>query len=398
VRVDGRSEIEPDEVEWLDLGPADRPASGADPRGPGRRGWYALGAVVVAAAALVVVVRHRGSHPTAAAKHPPTPSASVSVVRPASAQPPPVLVTDLGHPLLDVPSDWQLIARGVGVLVRIELAQGRIIRTSVPAVATGGPISVVPGPDRVIVQPLDAVPGYEVRDGRPGQALPAAFGTNGLAYPGPDPAHLWLPGADNRHMVLFGFDGRRAGPALSIPVRSPAVASDASGYLLFYGTGGVYDAQPGGIRRITTGELVAAGPTRWLTDECDQHFRCSTVVIDRRTGARRTLSGHIGANGGLGVISPDGSVAALFALDSGTAPNLRLLDLATGVSHATDVSFDPDDAFESGSFVWSPDSRWLFAAGADGRIAVIDRTTMRSTALAARLPAVSQVALRTGAG
>ncbi len=321
----------------------------------------------------------------------------MSVARPA-VPPPAVAVTDLGRPLLAVPGDWELIARGVGVVVRIELARGLIIRTTAPAVATGGPISLVPGPDRVIVQPLDAVPGYEVRDGHRAQALPPAFGTNGLAYPGPDPAHLWLPAADNRHMTLFDFDGRRAGPSLAIPVSSPGVAADGTGYLLFYGTGGAYDVQPSGIHRITSGELLAAGPTRWLTDECDQHFRCSTVVIDRRTGARRTIRARTGANGGLGAISPDGSTAALFALDSGTAPNLRLLDLATGVSHATDVSFDPDYAFGSGSFVWSPDSRWLFAAGADGGIAVINRSTMRSTELATGLPSVSQVALRTGPG
>lgn len=398
MQVDGRSDMGPGEVEWLDLGPADRPP-GADARGRRRRwpGWYVLAAVVVAAALLVVAIRHGGSHPTAAPKHTPSPQLSVSAARPA-AQPPPVVVADVGHPLLDVPGNWELVARGVGVLIRIQLARGRIIRTNAPAVATGGPISMVPGPDRVIVQPLDGVPGYEVRDGRPAQALPAAFGLNGLAYPGPDPAHLWLPTDDDRQMVLFGFDGRRAGPSLSVPVGSPAVASDDSGYLLFYGTGGAYDVQPSGIHRITTGELMAVGPTRWLTNECDQHFHCSTVVIDRRTGARRTISGRIDANGGLGAISPDGSTAALFALDSGTAPTLRVLNLATGVSRATDVSFDPDDAFGTGSLVWSPDSRWLFAAGADGHVAVINPATARSSALAARLPAVSQLALRTAVG
>jgi hypothetical protein len=396
VDVDGRNGTGTGDVEWLDVGPTERPAA-VDPRGRRWRGWYALAAAVVAAGVLVVAVRHGGGTHSAAT---PSDFPSTSTSAPESAQrspavPPPVLVTDVGHPLLGVPRDWELVARGASVLIRLQLARGRIIRTTVPTLKSGGGVSLVPGPDRVIVQPLDAVPGYEVRDGRPSQALPAAFGSQGMAFPGPDPAHLWFSAANHRHMILFGFDGRRAGPALSIPVDTVSMIADESGYLMFYGSSGVYDVRPSGISRITSGELIAAGPTRWLIHECDGHYRCSTVVIDRRTGARRTLRHPVSEPDQIGVISPDGATAAVLATGSGSAPTLRLIDLSTGVTRSTRVTFDPENT-TSQSFVWSPDSRWLFTTGAAGRVAVVSRASMRTSQLVPGLPSVSQVAFRTG--
>jgi len=44
--------------------------------------------------------------------------------------------------------------------------------------------------------------------------------------------------------------------------------------------------------------------------------------------------------------------------------------------------------------VWSPDSRWLFVAAADGKLVAVNASTGRAELLPAPLPAVEQVAIR----
>ena len=59
-----------------------------------------------------------------------------------------------------------------------------------------------------------------------------------------------------------------------------------AGYLLLTGPGGTYSVTPAGVRRVTTGRLLAVGRSRWLTLDCDYHYRCTMVVIDRSTSNR----------------------------------------------------------------------------------------------------------------
>ncbi len=46
------------------------------------------------------------------------------------------------------------------------------------------------------------------------------------------------------------------------------------------------------------------------------------------------------------------------------------------------------------TMAWSPDGRWLFVAGADGRLCPIDATTGQVHDLGVTLPPVTQVAVR----
>ena len=148
-------------------------------------------------------------------------------------------------------------------------------------------------------------------------------------------------------MMLVGMDGRRTGPSIAAPPQgSPVNASlvaipDQTGYLLFPGIGGVYDVRPGGTSRVTTGTVLAVGPTRWLAAECNSRARCRLVVIDRSTGVRYLLSTHpplsTRINGAglstVGVISPDGATAAV-PVGSPQA-RIEIIDLATGAAHAS---------------------------------------------------------------
>jgi hypothetical protein len=391
-----------DDVEFLDVGPPDPPA-GAGARGRRRGPWYALAAVVVVAGIVVASVHKNSTGKDATHSDPPTTAPATTPAGPSEPPPqPPTLrtVADVGHPLLDVSPQWQLFGRAPGQVVRLELARGRITTTRLPDLSSSGGVSLIAGPDQVIVRPLDLVPGYEVPDAHPSRPLLAALGQQGPVLPGPDIAHVWVPtdAGAQRRLSLVGMDGRPTGPAIPIPNDVGGAVSDGAGYAMFNAIGGVYQARPGAVRRITTGAVLAVGPTRWLTRECDARYRCANTVIDRATGAHRVLPGNRGEVSDTGVIAPDGSFAAMVRFNRQGVSTLSLLDLATGVATSTGVTFNPESGSSEGAFVWSPDSRWLFVASFNRRLVVLDRQTMKFTTLDADLPAVSQVALRTGSG
>ena len=310
----------------------------------------------------------------------------------------PVSVTNLGHPLLGAGAGWELFGRGPGAVVRIELARGRITRTALPALQSGGPVSFVTDAEGALVRPIDLVTGYLIPDGRPARVAPGVFGAGGAAFPGPDPRHLWVAsgGAGDR-MVLAGMDGRSTGVPIAVPAGSSQLSAipDQTGYLLFPGIGGVYDVRPGRTSRVTAGTVLAVGPTRWLTDECDSQARCRLVVIDRFTGARHALSARPYQGGyPAGVISPDGTVAAVLA--GSPSARIEIINLATGAEHALPLRIaSVDDGGES--MAWSPDSRWLFLAANDDLYAVGSRTreiTDLSHMPGTALPALTQLSIR----
>jgi hypothetical protein len=387
------SETAPDDV--LELAPRRR-------RVPG---WLLVVAALVVLGGLARL--EQGKSPTTDVTPSPSPT-TPSVVQsspagtPYSPAPSPVRpeVVELGHPLLGATGDWELFARGSDELVRIQPATGRITRTPVPALNSSGAVSLLVGPDRVVVRPWDFVSGYVVRDGMPARTLPARPGQNGAVYPGPDSSHMWAQSAqDGRVLSLVGLDGARAGAAIALPAAVPwLLASDGTGYLVARGVGGDYVARPDGLRRITTGSVVAIGPTRWLVVECDDRAQCATSVVDRATGSRRRLNGSALPDTGAppGIIAPDGSQAAVVRSSDGDGPNrwtMHLIDLGSG-SDRTVAVFDFSSGFDA-TMAWSPDSRWLFTVS-DGRLVAVDARTRQVRSLEGVLvPPVEQLAVRT---
>jgi hypothetical protein len=119
------------------------------------------------------------------------------------------------------------------------------------------------------------------------------------------------------------------------------------------------------------------------------------VVIDRSTGERRTLGSSAQFAGPqLGAISADGSKAALLigGVGNSTKVTLHVLDLNSGVDHRLPITVSEYQDF--GSFVWSPDSRWLFVCDAQARLAAIEASDLRVHNLGVALPEVSQLAVR----
>ena len=385
-----------DGVEWLDAEPPPNP-----PAGPGwpRWAWYVLlGAVIVIAGLVLALTRYSGKHAAAPSRTPTltpsstTSSASTSAPAPeASIEPTPsVSVTRLGHPLLNVPAGWQLFARDSDAVYRIELATGRVTRTTAPITSSGPPTLLVVGPHQVLVHGWDSGGGWLVRDGRPARALTGLLASAGPLLPGPKPGQLWVQTGDEQHqrMTLVGLDGRPTG--VSLPV--PYAGSDGAGYLLATLVGGTYNVLPNGPHRITTGAVLAVGPTGWLAEECDDRHRCTLDIIDRTSGEHRVLRPTRDDEFSGGQLSPDGTLAAVVGpTDESGATALHLIDLRSGADHRMTIMVDTN-AGVGYQWAWSPDSRWLFVADAAGQIRAVSRNGQVHT-LDTHLPAVEQLAL-----
>jgi hypothetical protein len=400
----GRDDAHPDaqnnDIDWLDVGP-DVPGDAAPPRRPWPR-WFTLLVLALMVAGSVAALNLERGEPSAAREStaptpPPTSQATPQTSTPATPVPagPAPSVTNLGRPLLGATTGWELLARGDKVLLRIEPAAGRITRTAVPALLSGGPVYLLAGEDQVLIRPLDNVPGYLVPDGRPARELPSPLAHDGPVYPGPTPNQMWARPSDDHQpvMVLTNLDGSRLAGSFPIPAENVSydAVADGAGYLLFPGIGGLYNARPDGLRRISTGSLVAVGPTGWLVVECDDRHLCQPVLIGRSDGSRRVVNAAIEGRDQRGVISPDGRTAAMLTSAPSGGIGLQLLDLATGRRQVLNVSVNQS---YTGAITFSPDSNWLFAVTADGALAVIDRKTGAVSDLGVPLPALSQLAVR----
>lgn len=408
-------------VDWLDLGPD--PDEGKPPPDPRRRYlWYGGTAAVVVLALVLTRAQHGVNR---AASSPGTPSHSASPSSPipsASSMDPavsassvdstvsvnpaaspsdsgfpgaPVGVSRAGHRLLDVPADWELFGYGSGTVVRIQLALGRVTSTTVPAAGSSVSVTFFVGADRAMVHPLDDTPASVVRDGKPAAELPPAFRKGSLLLPGPDQRQVWAE-TDNG-LALLTLDGRPTGATVALPFYASTLGSDSAGYVLVSGVGGTYDARPGAVHRVTGGVLLASGPTRWLTMECDESLSCAVVVTERANGARHTLDTALdprsGAfQGSLNTISPDGRTVALAPPGDVSDFGIHLLDLDSGVDRPVEVT--PNGEQSGPAFVWSPDSHWLFVIDGAGRVMIINRATGRATPIGVQLPSMSQLAFR----
>jgi dipeptidyl aminopeptidase/acylaminoacyl peptidase len=166
----------------------------------------------------------------------------------------------------------------------------------------------------------------------------------------------------------------------------------------------VYDTGPGWDRPVP-GTVIAVGPTEWLVDGCDALYgECRNEVVDVSSGTLRALPGPAPPDPfyfswpPTGVISPDGSTAAVAENGRNEQLTLHLVDLRTGATMDLGLPLAaPDGSLPAGgesSMVWSPDGRWLFVATAGGKLLAVDPLTGRAESLGVSLPAVDQVAIR----
>jgi hypothetical protein len=333
----------------------------------------------------------------------------------APAPPPPLRVTLVGHPLLGVTAGWELFARGPDELLRIELAQGRIIQTYVPPLETASPdVAFIVGAHEAVIHPADLVPGYVVPDY--GQAVPLTglFANGGPMVPGPAGSQAaWVASgpATSPALSLVTLTGQRSGPSIQFQPGGPQLPATAAsdgrgGVLVTTGSFEVYDTGPGWDRPVP-GTVIAVGPTAWLVDVCDALYRdCRDEVFEIASGSRRVLPGSAPADPyyfswpPTGVISPDGGTAAVAESGRNGRPTVHLIDLRTGVTRDLNVPVGepaadlPLGGANEYSMAWSPGGRWLFVAASGGKLVAVDPGTGRAESLGVSLPAVDQVAIR----
>jgi WD40 repeat protein len=243
-------------------------------------------------------------------------------------------------------------------------------------------------PNLAFIRPADVVPGWIVPDGEVAQGTPQTL-NHGLAFPAPAP-QVWVQ-KNGTSVSLLLLDGTLTGLDILVPPGSSVMSDGTNGLVLSDADGAHYFA-PDGWQKITSGNLLAIGPTRWLAWECEGNL-CQTMVIDRSNGVRITLPDLQGVNylpGG--TIAPDGSVAAL--LRDG---RLDLVDLVTGeVRHLPVEIPDPHGPSYSDRVVFSPDSRWLLVTDKDGALKIFHARTGQFVNLGVDLPPLYQLAVRNG--
>ena len=373
--------------------------------------WWPLLLLAVVAVVIVAVLQHP-SAPLAVPSPTPTPTptpASSPTGRPPSARttPPAPLITrapsatpaivDLHHPILGVTAGWELFGRAQDSVVRIQPAKGRVTRTAIPAIGSSGPVSFLAGPDRVIIRPLDFVPGYEVVDGTVARPLTGSLAVGGPALPGPDRDHLWVHADRNGNsLMLSDWQGHPSPVTATAPADSSVVnaVADGTGQVLFFSAErGVFLVQGARNRLLTGGTLDAIGAHTMVVTNCDPDAACVTSVIDRVTSRRRALPHAVSISSGAGLVSPDDHFAALItsATPTSSLMELTLLNLDDGSRRALPPTLGVPD---SGRIVFSPDGRWLFVATPEGRVAAVDPATGTVSDLGIALPAIAQLAIR----
>jgi WD40 repeat protein len=194
-------------------------------------------------------------------------------------------------------------------------------------------------------------------------------------------------------MALTTLDGAKVAGTIPVPLESSGfdAVADGAGYLLFSGIGGLYDSRPDGLHRISTGALLAVGPTGWLVLECNEQHHCHPVLVGRVDGSRRVVTAPIDRVG-RGVLSPDGSTAAMLTQDPDGTYRMYLVDLATGKRRVLEIPTDPTN--DDGGFTFSPDGRWLFVLTSDRRLVVVNSRTTAVGSLGVPLPDLIQLAVR----
>ena len=378
--------------DWLDFDP---------PRSTDRRSTLrrraVVGAVAVVTIGLVGSTVYGQFRPAATAEEPPpaassSPPSSPVTSRSRTPDPTPRRFVD-SQLALPGAGDWVLFTRDENSLFRVALDSGTVTRTDGLSVDSSNQVSLIAGPEQVLVVSDENGSGVLVPDGRPARPFPSRLQKLSRLYPGP-PGLLWAqrmgesgPGS----IALVDFAGRRRGAPLALGGGWPQ--PDGKGGLLVNDVGGVYELSRGSLRRITTGALTAVGANHLLLAECDARHRCSSFLLDRASRTRHRLGRADTRTLPSGVLSPDGRHTALIDWQGATGPRLRVQDLrsrSTRQFTGLPQEYGPEP---QGTLGWTPDSRRLIML-LDGGISILDVDSGRIRRSGPGLDDLQQLTLR----
>ena len=377
--------------DWLDFDP---------PRSSDRRSTLRRRAVVAVVAAVTIGLvgstlygqfrpDARAEKPPAAASTSPPSSPVTSPSRTPRPGPRSFVDSQLALPGA---GDWVLFARDEKSLFRVALDSGEVTRTDGISVATSHQVTLIAGPEQVLVVTAEGGSGVLVPDGGPARPIPSRLQQMSRLYPGP-PGLLWAqrmsesgPGS----ISLVDFTGRPQGVPLALGGGWPV--PDGNGSLLVNDVGGVYELRRGALRRVSTGALMAVGANHLLLAECDARHRCSSYLLDRSSRTRHRLGRADTSTLPSGVLSPDGRHAALVVWGQ-TGPRLRVQDLRNGSTRqfpGLAQEYGPDPQW---TLAWTPDSRWLMML-LEGRISILDVGSGRIRSSGPQMSDLKQLTLR----
>jgi len=179
-------------------------------------------------------------------------------------------------------------------------------------------------------------------------------------------------------ITFHDIGGRTAWAQIDVDSRD-VYGTDGDGRLVYLDDDGVRTAGPNDDRLVTTGELIAIGPTTALVSECDPD--CSAAIVDVE-GSRQQVAGPfaaaepIAADGERlsdGTVSPDGE-AFVFRSDDESGSRWLIFD----TDAATEAEVPAPDLAQP--IIWSPDSqRAYYVSG--GRIQVWERGAFETRSL-----------------
>ncbi|NND73868.1 MAG: hypothetical protein HKN44_02575 [Ilumatobacter sp.] len=268
-----------------------------------------------------------------------------------------------------------------GDVFQIDIDSGAVISTTAPPLASGAPAYVFADPQGATIASYDNVPSIRF-DAATGTArLSGDKGPAGPLAAGPRSGTVWQVGTRERPTDPLTLDlvdsaGEDLGTSIDVGAGAASIdiGTDATvlggdgtgGVLIQSELGGTFVfGSDGSAVRITSGEVLAIGPTVAYVRECDEQFVCGVFRLDRATGERvltevpalDLAGGDEAAGGPFGQsVSPDGNVALVRV--SGFAADWTMVDLAA--STAVPV---PGAAVAS-PLLWSADSQWaLYLSG-----------------------------------
>jgi hypothetical protein len=190
---------------------------------------------------------------------------------------------------------------GVGVL---SIDSGELATWQSAPVGRGTAV-LAPSADGVLVLPADGSPPFRTTPGSE-TTLPPDVAAAGPLLVGPTDDTVWVPDADApRDTVryrLLRLDGTVADDLGSATVDAPdatLLGGDGRGALVVLRRGDVFVVGVDGAARLTTGELIAIGPTTAYVRECESLDGCVVVRVERVTQQRTPVSSGSGVLDGL---------------------------------------------------------------------------------------------------
>jgi hypothetical protein len=312
-----------------------------------------------------------------------------------SVAPPVRTTTQLGTGVLPVPTLSRVVGLSLdGHLVSIVLDTGQIDVTDVPTIRSGYAGFVVPGSGRTLVGSWQERRAYVVSDEGVPTDAPAVFATSGPIAPSDARDSAWVVsvGEDPQTsgVELISFDGESLAGPFDL-AGGWASWSDQRGGVLFTAPGGTYSVSSSGVRRLTSGQVLAVGANHVVAKECDDRLVCSLWLIERDTDVRSELPADLllGENVFLPespTIAPDGRAIVVFG-ERGSTFGLQYVRLDTGETILLG-SHRPSTA----AVAWTPDGHYVLTLS-EWRLAALDRTTNAIVEIDERLPRLSTFTL-----